>query len=140
MTIMLTLKQARLLRFVDLSDTNWDKRSMEYLVRALTCSAVRPSAAGSDTSPTSTSHPDRMPDQEVDDIPDKASSDATQPEAEDGDEEADMPPSGYGSFVPPAPLLRDHEETSLPTAVQTLRMDGCSLRNAALELLGKLFV
>jgi protein phosphatase 1 regulatory subunit 37 len=44
----------------------------------------------------------------------------------------------YGWYIPPAPLLKEHDdETSAPAAVQTLRMDGCGLRPAVLETLGE---
>jgi hypothetical protein len=43
----------------------------------------------------------------------------------------------YGSFLPPAPLLRNGEESGKPAAVQTLRMDECNLRHNVLEVLGE---
>ena len=42
----------------------------------------------------------------------------------------------YGSFLPPAPLLRSGEDSGKPSEVQTLRMDGCNLRHNVLEVLG----
>lgn len=42
----------------------------------------------------------------------------------------------YGSFLPPAPLLKEAEEIERPAALQTLRMDGCGLRAGTLEALG----
>lgn len=44
----------------------------------------------------------------------------------------------YGSFIPPAPLLKEAENEATPAAVQSLRMDGCLLRANVLEALGKL--
>lgn len=121
-----------MLRYVDLSDTNWDKRSMEYLVQALSCSTVRPSGSP-ETSPNAANHAENVPDQEV---PEKGSIGEVEDEDDEDDSLGDRS-SAYGSFVPPAPLLRDHDDEQLPSSVQTLRMEGCSLRNAALELLGK---
>ena len=41
------------------------------------------------------------------------------------------------SYVRPAPLLRETEGPEAPSALQTLRMDGCSLRPNSLEALGE---
>lgn len=122
-----------MLRYVDLSDTNWDKRSMEYLVQALSGSAIRPLSGSPETSPNAAGHAGSVPDQEM---PEKGSVSEDEDEKEcDEDDSFGDKSSAYGSFVPPAPLLRD-EDDRLPSTVQTLRMEGCSLRNAALELLG----
>lgn len=43
----------------------------------------------------------------------------------------------YGSFILPAPLLKDGENDGGAAAVQTLRMDGCGLKANVLESLGK---
>lgn len=55
-----------------------------------------------------------------------------------GCEEEGALPNCYGSFVPHAPLLKDSEDLRA-AGLQTLRMDGCTLRASLLEPLGKLF-
>lgn len=44
--------------------------------------------------------------------------------------------SAYGSFVPPAPLLRELDDDTQHASVQSLRMDGCGLKANVLESLG----
>ena len=45
--------------------------------------------------------------------------------------------SVYGSFIPPAPLLKGGDGEDVATSLQTLRMDGCVFRGNALEALGE---
>ncbi|RSH95673.1 hypothetical protein EHS25_000765 [Saitozyma podzolica] len=128
------LKKARSLRYIDLSDTTWDKKAIEYLVQALTCSHIRPVLPPKDAGSAPAV------------IPDDAGHTRDPPEA-DADVEAMGTGTGtgtgtgedaYGWYIPPAPLLKEHDdETNAPAAVQTLRMDGCGLRPAVLETLAQ---
>lgn len=124
------------MRFVDLSDTSWDKRGIDYLVQALTCAQVRPLPL-----------PDKEGNGTVDgNTPSQSPEDITTPlPSESVDEkEADLPDDpkeerdSYGSFIPRAPLLKEAEDEARPAAVQSLRMDGCMLRANVLEALGEL--
>ena len=56
----------------------------------------------------------------------------------DGDDEQAEAYCGdsYGSFILPAPLLKEADGEDRPAAVQTLRMDGCGLKTMVLESLG----
>ncbi|WVR04933.1 hypothetical protein IAU60_001945 [Kwoniella sp. DSM 27419] len=121
------LKRARSLRYVDLSDTVWDKKSVEYLVQALTCSQIRapPTADVSASGLVETDTGARS-------ISPINSQTRTSENRDDTDRKR---PNVYGSFVPPAPLLKEADESSMPAAVQTLRMDGCTLKAGALETL-----
>lgn len=112
--------QARSLRYIDLSDTNWDKRAIDYLGQALTAAAV-----------TATT------DKDAGGVEEKEDGDVNGDE-EDGEANGHRLANAYGSFIPPAPLLREGEEAEAgkPSAVQTLRMDGCGLRANVLESLG----
>jgi protein phosphatase 1 regulatory subunit 37 len=98
----------------------WDKRSVDYLVQALTSSATRdtPSRANGTNGDVEKTQTDLL------DTPNGLL-----------DEENT---SAYGSFIPPAPYLKEDDEVNGTAAVQTLRMDGCGLRSAVLESLGKL--
>lgn len=102
------------MKYVDLSDTTWDRRSIDYLVQALTATAIQP-----------------RPTESTEDQPELSSPDPS----DDVDEET--PHDCYGSFVPPAPLLKDAEELRA-AGLQTLRMDGCGLRASLLEPLCRL--
>lgn len=53
-------------------------------------------------------------------------------------EEVEERKASYGSFGRYAPYLKEAEGSDAPSAVQTLRMDGCNLRAFVLEALGKL--
>lgn len=129
--------QARSLRFVDLSDTVWDKKAIDYLVQALNCTHVRPPPVP---------EKDHIAGQEEGEAPpagQEASTQEGQANAEQGEREASAQAElssqpSYGSFVPPAPLLREMEDETKPAAVQSLRMDGCGLRAHILEALGAL--
>ena len=120
------------MRFVDLSDTIWDRKGIDHLVQGLNCVRVRPppSATSSDAHPNSANDIPSTPDP-------KHSSDRPQEkDTAEEDGEADERDS-YGSFIPAAPLLKEVVNVaSVPAAVQTLRMDGCGLRAAVLEALG----
>lgn len=115
------MMQARSLRFLDLSDTTWDKRGIDYLVQALTCAPVAPSSASMTS--TTTTHSDLLTSEKVE-----------SPVDEDARTEDERGPTAY---VRPAPLLKESEGPEAPTAIQTLRMDGCALRANVLEALGK---
>ena len=45
--------------------------------------------------------------------------------------------SAYGSFILPAPLLREADDEAKPASIQSLRMDGCALKANVLESLGQ---
>lgn len=133
--------QARSLRYIDLSDTNWDKRSVDYLVQALVpipSRSVSPAAAPTTrfkgSSPES-NQAERISDQEKSGP--HASADAGPNSPEDESQEDEKLHNAYGSFIPPAPLLREGEEEGGPASVHTLRMDGCGIRATALESLGE---
>jgi hypothetical protein len=119
----MTDSQATSLRFVDLSDTVWDKKGIDYLVQALNCTRIRapPTANGHDppVSDTATSGEEV----EAGAATDKSATDSA--------------PLSYGSLVPPAPLLKAGEDEAKPAAVQSLRMDGCGLKANVLETFGQ---
>jgi protein phosphatase 1 regulatory subunit 37 len=52
-------------------------------------------------------------------------------------EEVEERKASYGSFGRYAPYLKEAEGSDAPSAVQTLRMDGCNLRAFVLEALGQ---
>jgi len=54
------------------------------------------------------------------------------------EEEVEERKASYGSFGRYAPYLKEAEGSDAPSAVQTLRMDGCNLRAFVLEALGQL--
>ena len=97
---------------------------MEYLVQALNWTVVTPSSASMSSS---TSGP--APEPEV-----KDEVEAPEPEREEAVEERK---ASYGSFGRYAPYLKEAEGSDAPSAVQTLRMDGCNLRAFVLEALGQ---
>ncbi|WVQ98412.1 hypothetical protein IAU59_005535 [Kwoniella sp. CBS 9459] len=126
------LKRARSLRYIDLSDTVWDKKGVEYLVQALTCTQVRAPPIVADTvqSPDSTIvSPETEKSEE-----EAVTENADEPQ---GKEKKEVKKDAYGSFIPPAPLLKEADESRTPAAVQTLRMDGCGLKAAVLETLAQ---
>jgi hypothetical protein len=98
---------------------------VEYLVQALNWTVVTPSSAS--MTPTPASGSTVMPE-----TPNEAGDKA---EPEDQLEERK---ASYGSFGRYAPYLKEAEGSDAPSAVQTLRMDGCNLRAFVLEALGKL--
>lgn len=92
----------------------------------MTCSHIRPVLPPKDNGPVPAVISDDT--QHAHDAPE------SEPEAEGEGTGEDA----YGWYIPPAPLLKEHDdETSAPAAVQTLRMDGCGLRPAVLETLGE---
>ncbi|ORY32099.1 hypothetical protein BCR39DRAFT_524149 [Naematelia encephala] len=126
------LKRAKSLRYIDLSDTNWDKKGIDYLVQALTCSKVNPppTTTGSASSLGTDTNNSPNPDHNTEPPPSPPKTDE-----EKGDEETVG--NAYGSFIRPAPLLKETDEGIVPAAVQTLRMDGCNLKGAVLESLAQ---
>jgi protein phosphatase 1 regulatory subunit 37 len=112
------------LKYIDLSDTVWDRKGVEYLVQALNWTVVTPSSASMST-PTSGAVPEPEVKDEVDE---------PEPEKE---EEVEERKASYGSFGRYAPYLKEAEGSDAPSAVQTLRMDGCNLRAFVLEALGQ---
>ncbi|RXK36032.1 hypothetical protein M231_06680 [Tremella mesenterica] len=116
------LKKARSLQAVNLSDTTWDRKSVEGLLQALHC-----------TSPSTKSEA-QVPDPSM---PKDLSHTSDPPDKKEGEIPESPDENHYGTFIPPAPLLKDVEETDLPAAVQTLRLDGCGLRGATLEALAQ---
>ena len=134
--------QARSLRYIDLSDTAWDKRGMEHLAQALSESAAAaavPAGVESEKGPSSappaatfSMHGIERGKEQEQAVTKHGSEDPPSPAAEPQVIVVDA----YGSFLPPAPLLRSSEDSGRPAAVQTLRMDGCNLRHNVLEVLG----
>ncbi|KAL1407472.1 hypothetical protein Q8F55_006905 [Vanrija albida] len=109
------LKRARSIKFVDLSDTTWDRKSIEYLVYALNSAPVQ-------------SPPLEMPHR-----PD-APAEGDQADTANGSAEATQDPSTrYGMFLPSTPFLKDDGTQTQPAAVQSLRLDGCNLRSGTLD-------
>lgn len=111
----------------------WDKKGVEYLVEALNCASLRStSSVGLPNSTaglpsTLTTKQTFNPTPEVPDIPPgKLEDDRLNGESDDF----------YGSFLPPAPLLKEGDGGGCAAAVQTLRMDGCGLKTTVLETLG----
>ena len=141
----LTDPQARTLRFLDLSDTLWDRKGIEYLVQVLNTTPIRlpntdmarvesdgvldPSLS---EKPFPTTHPPF--DQGPLVTPTRAAAIPEKP-ISIGPDAAEALSSAYGSFIPPAPLLKDSGTDPPASALQTLRMDGCGLRPATLEAL-----
>ncbi|BEI92903.1 uncharacterized protein CcaverHIS019_0505310 [Cutaneotrichosporon cavernicola] len=103
------LKRARSLKFIDLSETSWDKRGIDYLVQAFNSSEA-PGERGPNGSRAPTPQPGE--------------------EAPGGD-----PRNQYGPFLATAPLLKDVDVDALPSAVQSLRLDNCYMRSGVLDAL-----
>jgi protein phosphatase 1 regulatory subunit 37 len=114
------------LKYIDLSDTVWDRKGVEYLVQALNWTVVTPSSASMSTS-TSGAAPE----------PDLKPEESEEPESETKEEKVEERKASYGSFGRYAPYLKEAEGSDAPSAVQTLRMDGCNLRAFVLEALGQ---
>lgn len=55
----------------------------------------------------------------------------------EAEEEVKERKASYGSFGRYAPYLKEAEGSDAPSAVQTLRMDGCNLRAFVLEAFGQ---
>jgi protein phosphatase 1 regulatory subunit 37 len=111
---------------MDLSDTVWDRKGVEYLVQALNWTVVTSSSA---TMSPSSSGPATEPE---------AKEAAEDPELErKEEEEVEERKASYGSFGRYAPYLKEAEGSDAPSAVQTLRMDGCNLRAFVLDALGQ---
>ena len=149
--------QARSLRYLDVSDTNWDRKGVEYLVQAL--NTPRSSSHSTDAVPPETplkaekllgvrgkraqSEPSHSPSSiqlvENANDPSEDSESETEVEKIEAEKEEEMVEaiSMYGSFIPPAPLLKASTDEDAPTALHTLRMDGCAFRGNVLEALGK---
>jgi protein phosphatase 1 regulatory subunit 37 len=108
------------LKYIDLSDTVWDRKGVEYLVQALNWTTVTPSSAPISAAPDSKDENGEKEKEVVD------------PEAEERKE-------SYGSFGRYAPYLKEAEGSDAPSAIQTLRMDGCNLRAFVLEALGQFY-
>jgi protein phosphatase 1 regulatory subunit 37 len=117
--------QARSLKYIDLSDTVWDRKGVEYLVQALNWTVVTPSSASMSASAFGAA-PEPEAKEETD-----------RPESERKEEEVEERKASYGSFGRYAPYLKEAEGSDAPSAVQTLRMDGCNLRAFVLEALGQ---
>ncbi|WVF72536.1 hypothetical protein IAT40_007353 [Kwoniella sp. CBS 6097] len=129
------LKRARSLKYIDLSDTVWDKKGIEYLVQALTCAQVRAPPAISSESTYRANLSTGSPELESEkSMGTEAALDGKGQGEQEKEEEAR---DAYGSFIPPAPLLKEADESRTPAAVQTLRMDGCGLKAAVLETLAQ---
>lgn len=110
--------QARSLKSLNLSDTVWDKKGIEYLVQALNVNHAEAHSPKPSTG-----------NQEGD-----TSIHKILPIREHQGETVDN--SSYGSFILPAPLLKQADEVDMPAAIQTLRMDACGFRATTLEPLG----
>ena len=123
--------QAQSLRYIDLSDTVWDKKAVDCLVQALNCAPI-PTTSSLGLSNSLNEHPKATDPKDLLDPP----PDPSTREVEDATP-AGTPDGYYGSFVPPAPLLKDGDRDGWPAAVQTLRMDGCGLKANVLESLGQ---
>ncbi|WWC85158.1 uncharacterized protein L201_000015 [Kwoniella dendrophila CBS 6074] len=123
------LKRARSLRYIDLSDTTWDKKGIEYLVQALTSSRIKPL----ESTPNLGASPDPSTQPEGQDKLENGLDDAQQ----ESNESEKISINAYGSFIPPAPLLKENDENRTPAAVQTLRLDGCALRANVMETLAQ---
>lgn len=108
--------QARALRFLDLSSNNLDKKSVEYLSQALSIGTTLASA-------------------EI-----EAALIKSREEDESDDSEAE---ERYGPIpcVSHSTLLKNCHLSGqdAPGALQTLRLDDCSLRTASLDVLGERF-
>ena len=113
------------MRFVDLSDTVWDKKGIDYLVQALNCTRIR-------ASPITNGHD--PPGSETATAGEEAVADTATSKPKATNDSAGL---SYGSFVPPAPLLKAGEDEAKPAAVQSLRMDGCGLKANVLETFGQ---
>ncbi|CAD6576198.1 MAG: hypothetical protein TREMPRED_001605, partial [Tremellales sp. Tagirdzhanova-0007] len=125
------LKRAQSLRFIDLSDTSWDKKGVEFFVQGLNCALFDSTALHEPSSPMNghSVHTDR-----------KHLSDTTLGMSSTSADDAELngkQDDHYGSFILPAPLLRDLDGDNQAAAVQTLRMDGCGLKATVLETLAQ---
>jgi protein phosphatase 1 regulatory subunit 37 len=98
---------------------------VEYLVQALNWTVATPSSAA-----LSSSASGPAPEPEVKD-------EVEEPEPEKEEEQVEERKASYGSFGRYAPYLKEAEGSDAPSAVQTLRMDGCNLRAFVLEALGE---
>ncbi|WWC69798.1 uncharacterized protein I206_103741 [Kwoniella pini CBS 10737] len=125
------LKRARSLRYIDLSETTWDKKSIEYLVQALTSTQIKATESTPNTGVSSDASAQLDVDHDAKVIAHHMANSIDAADAKRTSKDA------YGSFIPPAPLLKEHEESSTPAAVQTLRLDGCALRANVLETLAQ---
>lgn len=107
-TLVVANSQARSLKSLDLSETTWDRKGVDYLVQALNSAPVQNHAAIV-----------------------SAESETDGDDTDDGSKK-----SPYCLILPPTPMLRNLEDIdSAPAAVQTLRMDNCNFRSSALEVL-----
>jgi protein phosphatase 1 regulatory subunit 37 len=95
---------------------------VEYLVQALNWTVVTSSSATMSPSASGAT-----PEPEV-------KEETEEPESVTKEEEERK--ASYGSFGRYAPYLKEAEGSDAPSAVQTLRMDGCNLRAFVLEALG----
>jgi hypothetical protein len=113
------------LKYIDLSDTVWDRKGVEYLVQALNWTTVTPPSATA------------LPSAEAETVANEDSALKEEVKQEvNGEVEAERKAS-YGSFGRQVPYLKDAEGSDAPSAVQTLRMDGCNLRAFVLEAFGE---
>ena len=135
------IAQARSLRYLDVSETNWDRKGVEYLVQALNTPRQPPNLPPE--TPSKAQKLLGLRDRSRSEPP-NLTSDVTPFSSDDSDAEDEAASiltseadtiSVYGSFIPPAPLLKSSEE-DVPASLQTLRMDGCVFRSNVLEALG----
>ncbi|ORX39593.1 hypothetical protein BD324DRAFT_654814 [Kockovaella imperatae] len=131
------LKRAHALRYLDLSETNWDRKGVEYLSQALNAHRSAASQLPLET-------PDKA--QRVLGMRERARSEPVNATillddaaslSESESVVAAEAASVYGSFMPPAPLLKSSGGYEGPSSLQTLRMDGCGFRGAVLEALAQ---
>ncbi|ODN85879.1 hypothetical protein L198_07444 [Cryptococcus wingfieldii CBS 7118] len=116
------LKKAKDLKYLDVSETVWDRKSIEYLVQSLDGSNPTPPAPTASSSTSESSSANNL------------STTTEEQEQEEHDQTI------YAPFVPPAPLLKpstNPEEEQGPAALVSLRMDGCGLKGAVLEVLAQ---
>ncbi|TYJ53131.1 hypothetical protein B9479_006254 [Cryptococcus floricola] len=116
------LKKAKDLKYLDVSETVWDRKSIEYLVQSLDGSNPTPPAPTASSSTSESSPANNLS--------------TTTEEQEEEEHEQTI----YAPFVPPAPLLKpstNPEEEKGPAALVSLRMDGCGLKGAVLEVLAQ---
>jgi protein phosphatase 1 regulatory subunit 37 len=114
----------------------WDRKGIEYLVQALNSTPIRSASSANGISHSLSSVPSIIGTSEKPSVLVRQESFQQEGEMAGMDEEEGVRDS-YGSFVLPAPLLKEAEEKNQPASVQTIRMDGCLFKTAILEPLGR---